>query len=76
MRERACTIMEKLKIEEKQHFKVKQLSGGEQQRVAIARAIINDPAVIIASPNLLKFLSLTRVDPARAGTITVISFIN
>ncbi len=48
MKERALNIMKKLGIEEKQHFKVKQLSGGEQQRVAIARAIINDPAVIIA----------------------------
>jgi len=48
MQERGLAIMKKLKIEEKHHFKVKQLSGGEQQRVAIARAIINDPAVIIA----------------------------
>jgi putative ABC transport system ATP-binding protein len=48
MKERAWVIMKKFKIEEKQHFKVKQLSGGEQQRVAIARAIINDPEVIIA----------------------------
>jgi putative ABC transport system ATP-binding protein len=48
MKERALTIMKKLGIEEKQHFKVQQLSGGEQQRVAIARAIINDPEVIIA----------------------------
>ena len=48
MQERAWAIMKKLKIGEKQHFKVKQLSGGEQQRVAIARAIINDPEVIIA----------------------------
>jgi putative ABC transport system ATP-binding protein len=48
MQKRALVIMKKLKIEEKHHFKVKQLSGGEQQRVAIARAIINDPEVIIA----------------------------
>jgi putative ABC transport system ATP-binding protein len=48
MQKRASTIMNKLKIEEKHHFKVKQLSGGEQQRVAIARALINDPEVIIA----------------------------
>ena len=48
MQKRALVIMKKLKIEDKHHFKVKQLSGGEQQRVAIARAIINDPEVIIA----------------------------
>ena len=48
MKERAWKIMNKLKIEKKKHFKVKQLSGGEQQRVAIARAIINDPTVVIA----------------------------
>jgi putative ABC transport system ATP-binding protein len=48
MQKRALVIMKKLKIEEKHHFKVKQLSGGEQQRVAIARAIINDHEVIIA----------------------------
>ncbi|NNG47209.1 MAG: ABC transporter ATP-binding protein [Deltaproteobacteria bacterium] len=48
MRERARAVMQKLRIDGKEHFKVKNLSGGEQQRVAIARALINDPEVIIA----------------------------
>jgi len=48
MKERAMSVMKQLSIEEKQHFKVKQLSGGEQQRVAIARAIINNPEIVIA----------------------------
>ena len=48
MREKARGVMRKLRIDGKEHSKVKQLSGGEQQRVAIARALINDPEVIIA----------------------------
>ena len=48
MREKARGVMRKLRIDGKEHLKVKQLSGGEQQRVAIARALINDPEVIIA----------------------------
>lgn len=48
MREKALPIFEKLKILDKQHQKIKKLSGGEQQRVAIARALINEPEVIIA----------------------------
>ncbi|TKB26246.1 ABC transporter ATP-binding protein [Desulfopila sp. IMCC35006] len=48
MNERALSILERLKIDNKKHLQVKKLSGGEQQRVAIARALINKPRIIIA----------------------------
>ncbi len=48
MKDRAEELMESLGIIERQHFRVKGLSGGEQQRVAIARALINDPEVVLA----------------------------
>ncbi|MBU0480066.1 MAG: ABC transporter ATP-binding protein [Proteobacteria bacterium] len=48
MKDRAATVLGKLRIENRKHLKVKKLSGGEQQRVAIARALINAPEIIIA----------------------------
>jgi putative ABC transport system ATP-binding protein len=48
MLERGRTLLTRLNMENKQHMKIGQLSGGEQQRVAIARALINDPEIIIA----------------------------
>ncbi|NOY65092.1 MAG: ABC transporter ATP-binding protein [Nitrospirae bacterium] len=48
MKNKAEELMKSLGIIERQHFRVKGLSGGEQQRVAIARALINDPEVVLA----------------------------
>ncbi len=48
MRERADSLMDRLGLSGRSHFRVKGLSGGEQQRVAIARALVNDPEVIFA----------------------------
>jgi putative ABC transport system ATP-binding protein len=50
--EKAMLLLRRMNLEHRAHFRVNDLSGGEQQRVAIARALVNDPAVIIADePN-------------------------
>jgi len=46
--ERAMELLERLGLEHRHHFRVRELSGGEMQRVAIARALVNQPEVIIA----------------------------
>jgi putative ABC transport system ATP-binding protein len=48
LRQRAVTLLERLRIASKAPMRVEHLSGGEQQRAAIARALVNEPSVIIA----------------------------
>jgi putative ABC transport system ATP-binding protein len=47
-RDRATTLLERVGLTNRLHFRPDQLSGGEKQRVAIARALANDPTVILA----------------------------
>jgi putative ABC transport system ATP-binding protein len=47
-RRRATTLLTRLGLGDRLHFRPDQLSGGEKQRVAIARALANDPQVILA----------------------------
>jgi putative ABC transport system ATP-binding protein len=44
----AKSLLEKVGLADRIHYRPNRLSGGEQQRVAIARALINDPAIILA----------------------------
>ncbi len=46
-KERAETLIRKVRLEERKNHFPHQLSGGEQQRVAIARALINKPALLL-----------------------------
>jgi macrolide transport system ATP-binding/permease protein len=47
-RSRACELLKKLGLEDREDHRPSQLSGGQQQRVAIARALMNNPPVILA----------------------------
>ncbi len=46
--DRAKTLLEEVKMDDRADHKPNQLSGGEQQRVAIARALINHPKIVLA----------------------------
>jgi putative ABC transport system ATP-binding protein len=47
-RQMALELLAELGLEQKQHLKPNELSGGEKQRVAIARALISNPGILLA----------------------------
>ncbi|MCS6771161.1 MAG: ABC transporter ATP-binding protein [Kiritimatiellae bacterium] len=48
LRERACTLLDRVGLGSRLRHRPVEVSGGEQQRAAIARALMNDPAVLFA----------------------------
>lgn len=46
--ERAREVIRQVGLENREHHKPNELSGGQCQRVAIARALVNRPAIILA----------------------------
>jgi putative ABC transport system ATP-binding protein len=47
-RDRAMSVLTKVKLDDRAKHKPNELSGGQCQRVAIARALINNPSIILA----------------------------
>lgn len=45
---RALELLSFLGLEDRQHHRPNELSGGEQQRVAVARALMNNPSIVLA----------------------------
>ncbi len=48
LRARALSLLDRVGLSDRVHFKPANLSGGQQQRVAMARALLNEPALILA----------------------------
>jgi ABC-type lipoprotein export system ATPase subunit len=48
MKRQALTLLEKVGLQERIHFRVENLSVGERQRVAIARSLANEPDILLA----------------------------
>ena len=47
-KERISTVLERLGLADRMHYRPRSLSGGQKQRVAIARAIVHRPQLVLA----------------------------
>ena len=78
---KAMELLSHVQLEQRAHFPVKYLSGGEKQRVAIARALCNNPDLIFAdepsgnldhqTANIISDLLFSIVKKEKKGLILV-----
>lgn len=47
-KQRICSLLERLGLGDRIHYKPDQLSGGQKQRVAVARGLVHRPRIVLA----------------------------
>lgn len=67
-KEKALSLLDDVKLLERQSHFPSQLSGGERQRIAVARSLINEPSLLLADE------PTGNLDPVNAQTVRALLF--